>query len=369
MTPITLSSTFKQPSPGVLGPGGYDYSRSGNPTREAYESCICALENGKHGLAFASGLACTTTIMHLLSAGDHVISIDDVYGGTSRYFRKCGEQFGLTFSFVDLAAPGKLAAAITPKTKMLWIETPTNPTLKLTDIAAVMQIVRGRGITVVVDNTFLSPFFQKPLDMGACISMNSVSKYINGHSDVIGGCLSTNDTALYERLKFYQNSIGTVPSPFDCYMVMRGAKTLHVRMPRHQSNAMAIAKYLEAHPKVEKVLYPGLPSHPQHALAVRTLEGFGGMITFYVHGGLAEARSFLEATGPIMALAESLGGVETLIEHPAIMTHASVEPEVRKQLGISDTLIRLSVGIEDLGDILKELEGCLDAIGAPKHRL
>mmetsp|Transcript_11810 Transcript_11810/g.20112 ORF Transcript_11810/g.20112 Transcript_11810/m.20112 type:complete len:398 (+) Transcript_11810:94-1287(+) len=359
--PISLSTTFAQESPGVHK--GYDYSRSGNPTREAFEECLASLEHAQYGLAFASGLACTTTITHMLKAGDNVICIDDVYGGTSRYFRRIAAPFDLKFSFVDFHKPGALEATFTPTTKLVWIETPTNPTLKLVDIAAVAQIVHRHNAILVVDNTFMSPYSQNPLDLGADIVMHSVTKYINGHSDVVMGALATNSKELFDRLKFLQNGIGAIPSPFDCFLALRGVKTLHVRMREHERNALVVAQFLEKHPKVERVLYPGLPSHPQHDLALKQMRCFGGMITFFIRGGFNEAKKFLEGC-KIIALAESLGGVESLIEHPASMTHLSIPAEVRATLGISDTLIRLSVGIEDVSDLVTELKACLDSVPA-----
>lgn len=367
--PISLSSTFAQKSPGVPSGTeshlsyhkGYEYCRTGNPTRAAYEKCVAAAESGKHAVAFASGMSATTAVIHLLSAGDHVIVIDDVYGGTQRYFRRTVvPTYGMSFSFVDLTVDGELAKAVTPKTKMVWIETPTNPTLKIVDIAKIAAECKTHGLLLVVDNTFMTPYFQKPLLLGADISLSSVTKYMNGHSDVVGGIVITNSDALLEKLRFIQNGLGAVPSPFDCYMTNRGMKTLHVRMERHGSNAMAVAKALEAHPFVERVLYPGLPSHPQHDIAVKQCTGFGGMITFYIKGSMAHARTFLESL-KIFTVAESLGAVESLAESPACMTHLSVPEEHRRALGISDTLIRLSVGIEDEKDVVDDVLAALAA--------
>ena len=352
MTPIYQTSTFAQSSPGKHS--GYEYSRSDNPTRTAYQSCLAALEGGKHALAFASGLATTDAIIHTLKSGDHVICCDDVYGGTFRLFDKVYRQFGIDFTFVDLSDLQKTEAAFRPNTKLLWMETPTNPTLKILDIQAITTLARKKNVLTVVDNTFMSSYFQKPLKLGADIVMHSVTKYMNGHSDVVGGALITSNTALYENIKFYQNAVGAVPAPMDCFLVMRGLKTLHVRMERHAQNAMEIAKLLEKHPKVEKVIYPGLESHPQHAIAKKQMSGFGGMITFFIKGGLTEARTFLEKV-ELFTLAESLGGVESLIEHPAIMTHASIPAENRKALGIHDNLVRVSVGIEDINDLKADL--------------
>jgi cystathionine gamma-lyase len=356
MTPIYQTSTYAQASPGKHR--GYEYSRTDNPTRTAYQACVAALENAKHALAFASGLAATDGIMHTLKAGDHVVCCDDVYGGTFRIFDKVFKRLGIEYTFADLGNPAKLESVIRPNTKILWLETPTNPMLKILDIRALSTIAKKHGVITVVDNTFMSSYFQKPLDLGADIVVHSVTKYMNGHSDVVGGVLATNSEALYQDIKFYQNACGGVPAPMDCFLVMRGLKTLHVRMERHAQNAMSIARYLEKHPKVEKVIYPGLESHPQHALARGQMSGFGGMITFFIKGGLDQARTFLE-TVKLFTLAESLGGVESLIEHPAIMTHASIPAETRKELGIHDNLIRISVGIEDLEDLKADLEQAL----------
>ncbi|MBS1961053.1 MAG: cystathionine gamma-synthase [Bdellovibrionales bacterium] len=356
MTPIFQTSTYAQRSPGEHT--GYEYSRTDNPTRTAYQQCLASLEGGKYALAFASGLATTDGILHTLKTGDHIVCCDDVYGGTYRLFEKVYRQLGFDFTFVDMTDPSKVEAAIRPTTKLVWMETPTNPTLKLVDIAKIAEIARKKGVLSVVDNTFMSAYFQKPLALGADVVVHSVTKYMNGHSDVVGGALVTSNDALYEKLKFYQNAVGAVPAPMDCFLVMRGLKTLHVRMERHAQNAMKVAEFLEKHPRVERVIYPGLPSHPQHALAKRQMSGFGGMITFFIKGGLPEARRFLEKV-ELFTLAESLGGVESLIEHPAIMTHASVPAENRKALGIHDNLVRVSVGIEDVADLLKDLDRAL----------
>jgi cystathionine gamma-lyase len=356
MTPIYQTSTYAQESPGKHR--GYEYSRTDNPTRTAYQECVAALEGGKHALAFASGLATTGAIMHLFKPGDHVVSSDDVYGGTFRIFDKVFKKLGIEFTFTDLSDLKKAEAAFRPNTKLLWLETPTNPMLKILDIEALTALAKKKGALSVVDNTFMSSYFQKPLALGADIVVHSVTKYMNGHSDVVGGILVTNSDELYKEIKFVQNAVGAVPAPMDCFLVMRGLKTLHVRMERHAQNAMEIAKYLEKHPKVEKVIYPGLESHPQHAVARKQMTGFGGMITFFIRGGLPEARTFLERV-KLFTLAESLGGVESLIEHPAIMTHASVPAESRKALGIHDNLIRVSVGIEDLADLKADLAQAL----------
>jgi len=361
VTPISLSTTFQQKSPGDLYEGGFDYGRSGNPSRLAYERNVAAAEGAAFGFAFSSGSAATVTVCHLMQNGDHAVVIDDVYGGTQRYFNKVATPMGLSFTFADFTTETGLEDAIKENTKLVWMETPTNPTLKIADIAKAAATAHKHKCILVVDNTFMSPYFQNPLKLGADIVMHSVSKYINGHTDVIGGFLATNDESLAARLKFLQNSIGSVPSPFDSFLVVRGMKTLHVRMQAHERNAIQVAKFLEAHPKVDRVVYPGLASHPQHELAKKQMSGFGGMITFFLKGGLPQARAFLENLS-LCALAESLGAVETLVEHPAIMTHASVPAEVRQKLGISDSLVRLSVGIEDVKDIIADLTRGLDAI-------
>ncbi|MBU6152952.1 MAG: cystathionine gamma-synthase [Bdellovibrionales bacterium] len=356
MVPIYQTSTFAQSSPGKHT--GYEYARTGNPTRTAYEACVASLENGKYALAFSSGLATIDTLLHTLKSGDHVICSDDVYGGTFRLFDKVLRRFGLDFTFMDLTDLSKVKAAFRPNTRMLWIESPTNPMLKIFDIKALATLAREKDVLSIVDNTFMSPYFQRPLDLGADAVIHSVTKYMNGHSDVVGGVFITSRDDLYQSVKFLQNSVGAVPGPQDCFLVMRGLKTLHVRMKEHERNAFEIAKFLEAHPKVTKVLYPGLPSHPQHELARAQMHGFGGMISFEVKGGLSEATRVLEKT-KLFTLAESLGGVESLIEHPAIMTHASVPVENRKALGISDSLIRISVGIEDVKDLIADLTQAL----------
>ena len=353
MTPVYLTSTYVQTAPGEHK--GYEYSRTHNLTRHALQDCLAALEGATHGLAFASGLAATDALLHLLDAGDHVVYSDDVYGGTFRLFDKVFRRHGLSFTPVDASDPANVERAMTPRTRMVWLESPTNPMLKIADLAAIAAIARARGATSVVDNTFATPFFQRPLELGIDVVCHSTTKYLNGHSDVVGGAVLTSDAALYQRIQFLQNAVGGVPSPMDSFLVMRGLKTLHVRMERHQENAFRIARFLEGHPQVEKVTYPGLPSHPQHALARRQMSGFGGMLTFVIRGGLPAARAFLSSLR-IFALAESLGGVESLIEHPAIMTHASVPPETRASLGIDDGFIRVSVGIESAEDLLSDLE-------------
>ena len=358
MTPIYQTSTFVQESPGVHK--GWEYSRSHNPTRRALADCIAALEGGTYGSVYASGCAATTTIIQTLSAGDHVVACDDLYGGTYRLFTKVMSRFGIRFTFVDMTDLDNLDAAFEDDTKLVWVETPTNPLLKLVDIAAVCERAHARGVRVTVDNTFMTPVFQKPLSLGADIVVHSLTKYINGHSDVVGGVVVTNDEELDERLRFIQNSAGAVLGPMDSFLVLRGVKTLGVRMRAHAASATRIANYLHAHPKIERVVYPGHESHPQFELAQRQMTGPGGMITAILAGGLEPSRRFLENTR-IFALAESLGGVESLIEHPAIMTHASVPPDIRASLGISDGLVRLSVGIEDIDDLLDDLETALNA--------
>jgi cystathionine gamma-lyase len=356
MTPVYLTSTYIQDKPGQHR--GYEYSRTGNPTRTALERCVAALAGGTHGLAFASGCAATSTLMQMLAPGDHVICGDDVYGGTHRLFDKIWSKVGLEFDFVDLTDPDAVTRAARPETRFVWLESPTNPMLKMADIAAIAERTHAIGAQLVVDNTFMSPALQTPLALGADIELHSTTKYLNGHSDVIGGVIVTSDDAVHEQLAYLQNAVGAVPGPLDCFLTLRGLKTLHVRMERHCENAMAIARHLEAHPAIEKVLYPGLESHPQHELAKRQMSGFGGMISVVVRGGLAGATQLLEGTR-IFCLAESLGGVESLIEHPAIMTHAAVPEEHRAALGIDDGLVRLSVGIEDLSDLIADLDQAL----------
>ncbi len=359
MTPVFFTSTYVQAGPGEHK--GYEYSRTRNPTRTALEGCLAALEGAAHGFAFASGLAATDCLVHLLETGDHVVVSDDVYGGTFRQFDKVFRRMGLSFSFVDMTKPELVEAAITPKTKMLWVETPTNPMLKLIDLTRMAELARKHGLISVCDNTFMTPYFQRPLKHGFDVVTHSTTKYLNGHSDVVGGFSCTNDAKLAERIAFLQNAIGGTPGPMDSFLVLRGVKTLHLRMQRHQENAFKIAEWLGAHPLVSKVTYPGLTSHPQHALAKQQMTGFGGMMTFDMKGGLENARTFLKAV-KIFACAESLGGVESLIEHPAIMTHASVPKENREKLGITDGLIRLSVGIEDAHDLIDDLAQAFQAI-------
>ena len=358
MPPIYATSTYAQESPGVHK--GYEYSRTQNPTRMAFERCIADLEGGTRGFAFASGLAATATLLDLLDSGDHVVAMDDLYGGSYRLFERVRRRSaGLDFSFADLSDPKAAAAAIRPKTRMIWIETPTNPLLKLVDIAAVAEAARGRGILVAVDNTFATPWNQRPLEFGADIVMHSATKFLNGHSDMVGGVAVVADAALADRIGFLQNAVGAVGGPFDSFLALRGLKTLPLRMRQSGESALAIAGFLERHPRVERVLYPGLDSHPQRALAKRQMPRSGsGVVTFFLKGGLADARRFLERL-EVFTLAESLGGVESLVDHPAIMTHASVPPETRAKLGISDSLVRLSIGIEDTDDLVADLASAL----------
>ena len=362
MTPIYATSTYVQSSPGVHQ--GFEYSRSHNPTRFAYERCVAALEGGTQGYAFASGLAATSTVLDTLDTGSHVICMDDVYGGTYRLFERVRRRSaGLDFDFVDLGDLDALAAAVKPNTRMVWCETPTNPMLKIVDIARLAEFARARGIVLAVDNTFSSPILQRPLEHGAHLVMHSATKYLNGHSDMVGGMIVVGDDAeLAEKMTFLQNAVGGVQGPFDSFLALRGLKTLHLRMRAHCENALQLARWLEPHPAIEKVIYPGLASHPQHALAKRQMDGFGGMISIVLKGGLEAARRFMERT-ELFACAESLGGVESLVNHPAIMTHASVPAERRAALGISDALVRLSVGVEDVGDLRAELDAALRGAG------
>jgi len=354
MTPIYYTSTYAQEAPGVHK--GFEYSRTHNLTRFALEANLASLEGARHGLCFASGLSATSTLLQLFDSGTHVIASDDLYGGTFRLFDKVYRRLGFEFSYVDpQGGPAALEAAFRPTTRLVWVETPTNPMLKLVDLAAVADVCKRRGALLAVDNTFMTPYFQRPLELGADLVVHSTTKYLNGHSDIVGGAVLMNSDELRQRLGFLQNAVGSVPSPMDSFLVLRGTKTLHVRMERHDANARALASWLEGHAQVEKVYYPGLESHPQHALARKQQRGFGGMISFVLRGGLDEARRFLSACR-IFTLAESLGGVESLIEHPAIMTHASVPAERRQELGILDGFIRLSVGIEDLDDLRGDLD-------------
>ncbi len=357
MTPIYQSSTFVQAAPGEHK--GYEYARTGNPTRTALEANLAALENGVRGLAFASGMGAMDAVMRLFSAGDHVVACDDLYGGTYRLFNQIYSRFGMEFSFVDMALPEAVERSLSPHTRMVWIETPTNPLLKVLDIKRVAEVAKASGAMVVVDNTFATPFLQQPLALGADLVVHSVTKYLGGHSDVIGGAVIARDAELADRLAFIQNAAGAVPGPQDCFLALRGVKTLHLRMERHCHNAMRVARFLEEHPRVGRVYYPGLESHPQHALAARQMSDFGGMVSFELaDDSLQRAATFCSATR-VFALAESLGGVESLIEHPAIMTHASIPKEVRESYGLRDSLIRLSVGIEDETDLIEDLEQAL----------
>jgi cystathionine beta-lyase/cystathionine gamma-synthase len=353
MTPIVLASTFAQKSPGKYE--DYDYSRAGNPTRSALEGCLAALEGAKHGVAFGSGCAATTAILLGLKSGDHVLCGDDVYGGTFRIFDKIMKQWGLEASFMDMSDPAKVKAAMRPNTRLVWAETPSNPMLKIFDIAALAEIATKAGAQLAVDNTFATPMLQRPLDLGATMVVHSTTKYLNGHSDVVGGAVLTSDAALAEKLHFIQKSVGGVPSPFDCYMVLRGLKTLGVRMKQHVASARVIAERLEKNKQVERVFYPGLTSHKGHEIAARQMKAPGGMISFELAGGLKAATAFLESLR-VFVCAESLGGVESLAEHPAIMTHASVPADARRLLGIGDGLIRLSVGLEAVEDLADDLD-------------
>jgi cystathionine gamma-lyase len=360
MVPIYATSTYAQESPGVHK--GFEYSRSQNPTRMAFERCIADLESGTEGYAFASGLAAISTILEILSSGDHVIATDDLYGGSFRLFDKVRKRSaGLEFSFVDLADLAAVEAAIRPNTKMIWVETPTNPLLRLVDLSAIAKLARSKGILTVADNTFASPYTQRPLECGIDMVMHSTTKYLNGHSDIVGGCAVVGENAdLAAKMKFLQNAIGSVAGPFDSFLALRGLKTLALRMERHCSNALTIARWLEGLSAVKRVIYPGLESHPQHALARRQMSAFGGIVTVELDGDLSATKRFLERCR-LFTLAESLGGVESLIEHPAIMTHASIPAEQRQRIGISDSLVRLSVGIEDAGDLTADLAQALSA--------
>uniref|UniRef100_A0A2P2I236 cystathionine gamma-lyase n=1 Tax=Hirondellea gigas TaxID=1518452 RepID=A0A2P2I236_9CRUS len=366
--PISLSTTFKQHAPAQFKK--YEYSRSGNPTRDCLEECLASLEDAKYGLVFASGLAATTTIMHMLSSGDHVITMNDLYGGTNRYFKRVLIKQGITVEFIDTTVLDNVKAALKPNTKMVWCETPTNPLLQITDIAAVSKIVKeyNKDILIVVDNTFLSPYNQRPLPLGADMVMHSCTKYLNGHSDVVMGAVCTSHEEAHNQLRFLQNAIGGVPSPFDCYLVNRSLKTLAVRMMQHHKNGMAVAKFLEGHPAVERVLHPGLPSHPQHELAKRQCFGHSGMVTFFLKGDDLEVSKKFFSSIEVFTLAESLGGYESLCELPSLMTHSSVSPEERAKLGITDSLIRLSVGLESIEDLISDLDKALNVCLAEMNK-
>jgi len=362
MPPIVLSSTFAQEGPGRHK--GYEYARTGNPTRATLEACCAALEGARHGLAFASGCAATTTLLHTLRPGDHVVCGDDVYGGTFRILDKVMKPLGITATFVDLTDLARAEAAFRPETRLVWLETPSNPMLKVFDIEALCAVARERGVPAVVDNTFATPVIQRPLALGAAAVVHSTTKYLNGHSDVVGGVVMTSDDALAEKLRFLQNAMGAVPSPFDCFLVLRGLKTLPLRMERHAQSAMKVASWLRGHRDVARVHYPGLEEHPQHALARRQMALPGGMISFVIKGGAQgtvadRSRAFLAGV-ELFTCAESLGGVESLIELPAVMTHASVPAEARAALGIDDGLIRISVGLEDVDDLLDDLAQAFD---------
>jgi cystathionine gamma-lyase len=357
MTPIYQTATYAQPSPGEFI-DDFDYSRSSNPTRKALEANLASLEGARHGLCFSSGCAAMDCVLHLLEPGDHVVLCDDVYGGTNRLFSRVYDRHGIGVSLVDLTDHDAAARAFTDRTRLVWLETPTNPMLKVIDIAAIAEMARKHGAMLAVDNTFATPVLQTPLALGADVVCHSSTKYIGGHSDVVGGALLTNDDGLHERLKFVQNSVGAVPGPMDCFLLLRSTKTIHVRLERHCQNAMKIAEHLAGHKRFTKVVYPGLESHPQHEVAKRQMCGYGGMITATMDGGLDDARRFLERL-EIFSIAESLGGVESLIESPAIMTHASVPADQREKLGITDGLVRFSVGIEDADDLIADIEQAL----------
>jgi len=356
MPPIFQTATYAQN--GLGDHKGYEYSRSHNPTRTALQECIAALEDGKFGLAFASGMAAETAILSLLSAGDHLVACDDLYGGSYRIFERVMRRYNVETSYVPAGNVAAYEQAIRPNTKLIWLETPTNPLLRLIDIQAVAEIAHRHNILVVVDNTFASPYFQQPLKLGADIVVHSTTKYINGHSDVIGGALVLNNEEAYESMKFYENAAGNVPSPFDAWLVLRGIKTLAVRMRQHDENARAVAKFLAEHPRVEKVYYPGLPSHPDYELAKRQMSGFGGMVSFQFKGVYADVDKLVRRF-KVFSLAESLGGVESLVCHPVSMTHGSIPKEIREARGLTDTLLRLSVGIEDAEDLLADLQQAL----------
>ncbi len=356
VVPIFQTATYAQPAIGEHK--GYEYSRTHNPTRKAFEECLAALEGGKYGMAFGSGMAAISTTMTLLKKGDHVVSSDDVYGGTYRVFEKIFRDWGLDYTFVDASDLANVAAAIKPTTKMLWLETPTNPLLKITDLRAAAELAQKHKLMLVVDNTFASPYFQRPLEFGADLVVHSATKFLGGHSDVVGGGAVTSNDAIFERLSFSQNAMGGILGPFDAWLILRGMKTLGVRMRQHEANTKVIAQHLEKHDRVKKVLYPGLPSFPHHETAKRQMSGYGSLLSFYLDGGEAEARQVCKSTR-VFALAESLGGVESLIEHPALMTHASIPKEIRESRGIDDGLIRLSVGIEHVEDLVEDIDQAL----------
>jgi len=358
MTPVFQTSTYVQPKPAEAKV--HEYSRTGNPTRDALETAIAALEGGRHGLAFASGMAAIDAVLRLLDAGDHVVAADDLYGGTYRLFTKVLARFGLSFDFVDAGDPARVKAAVRPETKLIWVETPTNPLLKVVSIPAVAEVARESGALLAVDNTFATPSLQRPLEHGAHVVVHSTTKYVGGHSDVVGGAVVTSDDDLRERLAFVQNSVGAVPGPWDCFLTLRGLKTLHLRMERHCDNAEAVVGFLAEHPQVARIYYPGLAAHPNHAAAKAQMRRFGGMLSFELEGGVQAGYDLCLRT-KLFQLAESLGGVESLIEQPATMTHASVDPEARRAAGLADGLVRLSVGVEDAADLVGDLEQALTA--------
>ncbi len=359
--PIHLTSTFTQEEIGRHK--GYEYSRTGNPTRRALEECLASLAEGKHGLAFASGLAATTAVLSVLRPGDHIIAGEDLYGGTVRLFEAVCAPFGVRFTYVDAREPAAFERAVRPETRLVWVETPSNPLLHLTDIGAVAAICRRHGAALAVDNTFATPYCQRPLTLGASVEVHSTTKYIGGHSDVVGGAVLTNDEALYHAIRFYQNAAGAVPSPFDAWLALRGLKTLSIRMRQHEANAEKVAGFLANHPLVASVNYPGLPTHPQHELALRQMSGFGGMVTFAIKGARSEANTFLKNL-KVFSFAESLGGVESLACYPATMTHSCIRRSDRERRGISDAMIRLSVGIEDAEDLVHDIGQALEAVAA-----
>ncbi|MCJ7459468.1 MAG: PLP-dependent aspartate aminotransferase family protein [candidate division Zixibacteria bacterium] len=359
IVPIYQTSTYVQESPGKHK--GYEYSRTANPTRLALEKCLASLEEARFGLAFSSGMAAISVVLNLLKAGDHVISCDDLYGGTYRIFEKVYKDYGLEFSYVDLTFPENLSRALRKNTKMVWVETPTNPLLKIIDLKKVSEFAKKHNLISAVDNTFATPYFQKPLNLGIDIVVHSSTKYLGGHSDLVGGSILTSNQAYYDRMKFCQNAVGGVPGPFDCFLVLRGLKTLSLRMREHEANAIQVANFLSAHKKVKRVIFPGLKSHPDYKLVQKQMSGFGGIVSFELKSNLAGAKRFLKKL-KLFSLAESLGGVESLADHPGIMTHSSIPPALRRKLGISDTLIRLSVGIENKEDLIQDLRRALSFV-------
>ncbi len=364
--PIYQTSTYEQLEPGVSR--GFDYSRTNHPTRQALENCVAALEGGAYGLAFASGMAAINGVVSILEAGDHIVSTRDLYGGAWRLFTKLWSKFGVEFTFVDAANPLEVEEAIRPETKLVWLETPSNPLLRIIDIAACVSVARRAGVFTVVDNTFATPCLQRPLELGADIVVHSTTKYINGHSDALGGAVVVNDPGLYERLKFFQNAIGAVPGPQDCFLILRGSRTLSLRMEKHCDSTEVIARELARHPEIENVIYPGLETHPGHHIARRQMKRCGAIVSIDVGGGLERARDFVSQLR-LFTLAESLGGVKSLISHPATMTHAAVEPDVRRRIGITDGLVRLSVGLEDPADLLEDIDVALRGKGVRKEAI